>query len=224
MDRNEQIARFVIDALSRDDRIDWLSASIGVDVRDGTVILKGTVNRLADKRHAVETASSVLDVVGVEDHILVKSRRGASARDIAKAVMDLIEQDPYINQSPIQVTVKGGVVRLQGTVGSLVKKRVAGVCAWWVPEVGDVVNEIQVVPPESDGPDQITDACEVVLDKDPLVDATEILVRTKDHTVTLLGTVNSEEERNLAEDDCWYVWGVKEVINRVVVVPTTKPL
>lgn len=224
MDRDDSLAKLIADALSDDRRIDWPSASIGIDVRDGTAILQGTVGRLADKRYAVQTAASVRGVTAIEDRLLVKSRHGAVATDVSRAVLDLLEQDPYVDASRIQVSAKGGVVHLEGTAGSLVEKRVAGVCAWWVPGVEDVVNDIQVVPPESDGADQITEACEVVLEKDPLVDATEVLVQTRDHTVTLLGAVNSEEERNAAEDDCWYVWGVREVINRIAVVPTTKPV
>ena len=103
------------------------------------------------------------------------------------------------------------MVTLDGRVPGLAHKRLAGVLAWWVPGVRDVVNGLEVVPPEADDDGEITDAVRIVLEKDPLVDASRIGVSSHDAVVTLRGTVRSEVERRMAEWDAWCVFGVDVV-------------
>src|SRR5512132_47851 len=67
----------------------------------------------------------------------------------------------------IDIEVEHGVVTLNGSLPSLAAKRLAGVLAWWVPGVRDVVNGIAVDPPEEDAPIQIEEAVRIALDKDP---------------------------------------------------------
>ena len=95
----------------------------------------------------------------------------------------------------IDVEVQDGVVTLNGRVPGLTSKRLAGVMAWWVPGVRDVVNGIAVEPPEDDGPDMIAEAVRVVLEKDPFVNASEILgCRAGDHrTIVRACSIRSRE-------------------------------
>ena len=66
----------------------------------------------------------------------------------------------------------------------------------------------------------MTDAVLEVLEKDPFIDARSIRVRSRQSVVTLDGTVPRDIERKLAEDDAWYVFGVDEVVNHLVVRPS----
>jgi len=111
-----------------------------------------------------------------------------------------------------------GVVLLEGQAPSLSHKRLAGALAWWVPGSRDVLNCLEVVPPEEDNNDEITDAVKIVLDKDPFVDDVQVLVSTRDRVVTLDGAVRSEGEKDMAEFDAWFVFGVDRVINNLQVV------
>jgi osmotically-inducible protein OsmY len=111
-----------------------------------------------------------------------------------------------------------GVVLLEGQTPSLSHKRLAGALAWWVPGSRDVLNCLEVVPPEEDNDDEITDAVKIVLDKDPFVDEVQILVATRNRVVTLDGAVRSEGEKDMAEFDAWFVFGVDRVINNLQVV------
>ncbi len=111
-----------------------------------------------------------------------------------------------------------GVVLLEGQAPSLSHKRLAGALAWWVPGSRDVLNCLEVVPPEEDNNDEITDAVKIVLDKDPFVDDVQVLVSTRDRVVTLEGAVRSEGEKDMAEFDAWFVFGVDRVINNLQVV------
>ena len=106
---------------------------------------------------------------------------------------------------------------LNGRVSSLSQKRLAGVLAWWVPGSRDVVNGLEVLPPEEDNDDEVTEAVRIVLEKDPFVNAAQIRVSAASYVVTLSGLVSTEKEREMAESDAWYVFGVDKVINKLEV-------
>ena len=124
------------------------------------------------------------------------------------------------------LSVGGWRCRRAGTKGSCCSKarppashkRLAGALAWWVPGSRDVLNCLEVVPPEDDNNDEITDAVKIVLDRDPFVDDVQVLVSTRDRVVTLEGAVRSEGEKDMAEFDAWFVFGVDRVINNLQVV------
>lgn len=188
-------------------------------MRDRTLVLLGKVGRLADKRRAENDVLRVDGIERVENDLLVVAAPASTDVKIRQHVVDALEQDPWIDHTRIGVSVDDGVVTLNGETESLLRRRLIEATTWWVPGVRDVVNNLKVAHPEPDGDDQITDACEVVLEKDPFVDASEVLVRTHQGIVTLLGSVCSEGEKDMAENDCWYVSGVRDVINRLSVVP-----
>jgi osmotically-inducible protein OsmY len=119
----------------------------------------------------------------------------------------------------IDIEVEGGVVTLNGVVPTLVRKRLAGAMAWWVPGVCDVVNGIAVDPPEEDGPDQIEEAVRVVLDRNPAINAGQVRVGVRARVVRLTGLVRSEAEREAAENDAWAIFGVDDVVNEVALRP-----
>jgi osmotically-inducible protein OsmY len=61
----------------------------------------------------------------------------------------------------------------------------------------------------------------MALEKDPFVNAGQVIVGTVDAVVTLAGLVPSESEREMAEWDAWYVFGVDRVHNKIEVAPFT---
>lgn len=219
MESSADLVQVVMGVLNADDRIDWADADVSVGSRDGTIVLTGKVNRLADKRRLEEDALKVKGVRGIENNLVLEAAPSKSDSEIHKHVLDALEQDPWIDQTGIRVSVNRGVVRLEGEVESLLRRRLAGGIAWWVAGTRGVVNDLRVLYPEPDGDDQITDACETMLEKDPFVDESEVLVRTRAGVVTLLGSVCSEGEKQMAEDDCWYVEGVLDVVNTLAIVP-----
>ena len=54
---------------------------------------------------------------------------------------------PQGSEGTIDVEVQDRIVTLNGRVPGLPSKRLAGVLAWWVPGVRDVVNGIELDPP-----------------------------------------------------------------------------
>ena len=115
----------------------------------------------------------------------------------------------------IDIEVVEGVVTLSGRVGSLTHRRLAEVLAWWTAGCELVENRLRVVPPEQENDGELTDAVRIVLEKDPLVQSSQISIDVQHGEVTLKGYVASEEERRLAVLDAWYVPGVREVVDRI---------
>lgn len=101
----------------------------------------------------------------------------------------------------------------------MAQKRLAGVLAWWVPGSRDVINGMAVEPPEQDSDDDITDAVRIVLETDRLVTEVNIRVRTTHAVVSLEGEVPSDAQKDMAEFDAWYVFGVDKVVNKLAVPP-----
>jgi len=115
----------------------------------------------------------------------------------------------------IEASVDDAVVTLNGQVGSFSHKCLAGALAWWVPGSRDVINGLEVVPPQDEGDNEIAEAVGLVLAKDPLVNADRMRVRTENSVVTLEGLAGNEKESEMAEMDAWCVLGVNRVINRL---------
>lgn len=209
---------------------------------DGALLLEGEVARLAHKKLALLHAAAIPGVTELVDRVHVAVRtpgrhisdrmaemltlepdfrgfevRVATAREAAG--LDAGRDGPASDSLPgsIDIEEDNGVVTLNGIVPSLVHKRLAGAIAWRVPGVRDVINGIAVDPPEEDGPGQIEEAVRVVLDHNPAIDAAQVRVGVRNCVVRLTGLAPSEIVREIAEDDCWAVFGVDDVINEIEV-------
>ncbi|MFW6027408.1 MAG: BON domain-containing protein [bacterium] len=204
---------------------------------DGAMIVEAEVERVAQKKIALERAAAVQGVTGIVDRIRVRPGSEMSDEDIrahlcralagdrafdAAAISEKIGEEVrtvrperYGSADHILVESNHGVVILSGQVPGLASKRLAGVHAWWVPGSRDVVNGLAVEPPEEDGPDRIEEGVRIALERDPFVDAGRIRVGVRRTVVRLTGLVPSAAERNMAEADAWCVLGVDDVINEI---------
>lgn len=209
----------VLQLVNNDARLASDQLALDVDSSNGVVTLDGSVGRLADKRRIESLATSVDGVTAVNNRLTVVPDVEVSDVELERAVARAILQDRALDTSEVSVAVEGGVVVLRGTVPSLTMKRYAGVLAWWVPGVRDVDNRLDLKWPEEDNDSEITEAVEEALDKDYLVDPSGISVHTYRGVVTLRGAVFSEEQRDVAENDAWFVLGVKDVNNQIRVSP-----
>jgi osmotically-inducible protein OsmY len=108
-------------------------------------------------------------------------------------------------------------VLLDDHVTGVTQKRLAGVLAWWVPGSRDVINGMAVVPDQPDSDDEMAKAVRIVLKKDPFVNEERIRVSTRQSVVTLEGDVPSMPQKEMAEFDAWYVFGVDKVVNHIEV-------
>ncbi len=239
MNDAERIVKEVCAVLEREQRIDLHGYPVVVGFSDGVLTLEGDMESIAAKKIALELAAAVPGVGGIVDRLRIapseKMEDGAirdhvcdafaaepafmevAIRALVKGKLEAIREAPPGATSAIEVEVSDGVVTLNGEVGSLSHKRLAGVLAWWVPGSRDVINGLEMVPPMQDNDDELTDAVRLVLEKDPFVNASQIRVTCRSYTVTLDGVVSRPKEREMAEADAWYVFQVDKVINNLVV-------
>jgi osmotically-inducible protein OsmY len=212
-----------------------------MDFRDGVLTLEGEVEHIAAKKLSLELAIAVRDVTGIVDrlHVAPATRMGDGA--ILNAVRDALLQETTLMNCSIRMIRKGhletvrevtdephgsitasvneGVVLLDDHVTGLTQKRLAGVLAWWVPGSRDVINGMAVVPDQPDSDAEMAKAVRIVLKKDPFVNVERIRVMAHRSVVTLEGDVPSAPQKEMAEFDAWYVFGVDKVINRLEIRP-----
>jgi len=225
-------------ALSADARIGLARHRVALAFADGVLTMEGELDGVAAKKLALERAAAAPGVRFVVDRLRVAPARRMGDAEIRDHVRDALLGEPALEACALRVqvgqaarvvreparaagalavSVREGVVTLDGEVPGLAHKRLAGVLAWWVPGTRDVVNGLEVTPPEQDSAGEITDAVRLALEKDPLLNADRIQVGTRGSVVTLTGVVPSGPQREMAEDDAWFVFGVDEVVNRIAV-------
>ena len=227
-------------ALRSEPRVKLESHPIHLAYDGDDLVMEGEVADIAAKKLALERAAAVQAGRGILDRLRVRPAERMADGHIRDLVCDALSaettfadcairawvkdrletvQQPQAPVGLIEVKVADGVVTLDGDVPGLVQKRLAGVLAWWVPGSRDIVNGLGVTPPEEDNDGAVTDAVRIALEKDPFVNAEQIRVSAHDSVVTLTGLVPTESEREMAEFDAWYVFGVDRVVNQITVRP-----
>ena len=235
---NENVVDQVRRTLQGEPRIALARHPIAISFADGALTLEGEVADIAAKKLALEKAAALPPVSGIVDRLHVAPSAPMGDKALRDAVHDALLQEPALANCALSERVKGawrklrvpieaageirvevssGVVTLNGAVPGHSHKRLAGVLCWWVPGTRDVINGLAVDPAEPDNDAEITDAVRLVLEKDPFVNAGQIQVGTHDCVVTLRGMVPTPTEREMAEFDAWFVFGVDKVLNELAV-------
>lgn len=235
----DRILKEVRAALERELRINLHKFPVEMEFGEGVLTLEGEVEHVAAKKISLELAIAVRGVTGIVDrlHVTPATRMGDGA--ILDAVRDALLQEPTLMNCSVHVIRKGqlepvrevadeprgairlsvtdGIVLLDDHVTGLTQKRLAGVLAWWVPGSRDVINGMAVVPDQQDSDEEIAKAVRIVLKKDPFVNDERIRVVARQSVVTLEGDAPSAPQKEMAEFDAWYVFGVDKVVNHIEV-------
>ncbi|MBI5492150.1 MAG: BON domain-containing protein [Deltaproteobacteria bacterium] len=201
--------------------IDLKANPIHCTMENGSVLLEGTVEHISQKKRALFHAMGVPGVEGVIDRLRVKPAKQMGDDEIKRHMEAAIASESSFQGFVINMEVNDGVIDLEGTVGSLSHKRLAGALAWWIPGAADVINSLEVSPPEDDNDGEVADALRMVLEKDKTVgDAGEISITVVNWVVVLHGLAEKESVKQAAEDNAWYIWGVNDVVNNIKVQVT----
>ncbi len=234
-----QVVTAVRAAFEREPRINLHRYPVHVEFHEGILTLEGEVEHIAAQKLGLELAIAVPGVTGIVDrlHVMPAARMGDGAvldavrdallqeaalhtctiRVTRKGVQELVREAPGEPQGVIDVSVKDGVVLLDNHVMNHVQKRIAGVLAWWVPGSRDVINGMEVVSPQADSDEDVTKAVRWALTKNRLVESENIRVGARRYVVTLEGSVPTDAQKEMAEFDAWYVFGVDKVVNHLEV-------
>lgn len=239
MNTVEEILDKARKTLGKESRINLHVTPVEMTYEDGVLTVEGELEDVAAKKLALERLAAITSVTGIIDRLHVKPAQHMGDGEIRDLVRDallqerslanialyevvkgeplLVRDPPGGSQGTITLRVNEGIVTLDGDVPGLAQKRLAGVLAWWVPGSRDVINGLGVTPPEEDNDEEISESVRIVLEKDPFVEATQIRVQTRNSIVELEGLVPTDSERDMAEFDAWYVFGVDKVINHIQV-------
>jgi len=237
MIRAEEVVGAVLATLEREPRVNVHEYPIQIDYDNGVITLAGEVSGVAAKKLVLELAAAPRPVTGVVDRLRVapaeRMEDGAIRDHVCNALLSENSFDGYSVRALVKqeiepvrsvdsryrldVEVTEGVVILNGMVESISHKRMAGVLAWWVPGSRDVVNGLEVSPVMEDNDEEVADILRLVLEKDPMVNSSQLRPSCRDLVVTLEGMVASESARDAAEADAWFLFGVNGVVNRITV-------
>jgi osmotically-inducible protein OsmY len=194
------------------------AADIGVSVKEGIVLLNGSVSSYAAKLAAAHAAKRVADVKGVADEVVVhlpdSSRR--TDDEIAVAAVKSIDWTITVPTGAVTVMVRDGWLTLEGVVEWAHQKNAAEEAVQRLPGVKGINNFIIIIPKQPTSSD-VNTAIKSAFERHALLDAQKIVVETSGSKVVLRGTLGSYLEREEAERAARSAPGVSEVENRIII-------
>jgi osmotically-inducible protein OsmY len=127
---------------------------IKAEIVDGAVTLTGSVEWDDQRRAAERAIRSLVGVRSVSSRITLNPR--AAPSDFAEQLREAIRRQSALGQARITVHCDGNEVYLEGTVPTLLGRKLASDIVWRHPSVREVYNNLRVEPqrPEHAGPNQ----------------------------------------------------------------------
>ena len=194
------------------------AADIGVLVKQGGVLLNGSVSSYAAKLAATHAAKRVAGVKGVADEIAVRLPDSSRRTDdeIAAAAAKLIDWIITVPTGAVTVTVRDGWLTLKGVVEWAHQKNAAEEAVQRLTGVKGI-NNLIIIRPKQPTPSDVNTAIMAAFERHALLDAQKIAVETSGSKVVLRGTLGSCLEREEAERAARSAPGVSEVENRIII-------
>ena len=195
---------------------------------DGVVTLTGTVSEESHKALAEETVADLPGVKTVDNGLEVKGETPAENSDvwIMMKVKTTLLFHRSVSGFKTEVTVKDGIVSLQGETTSAAQKDLITEYAWDVDGVKEVKNEMTVAKTSKKASEtvgekiddaSITSQVKMTLLYHRSTSALKTSVTTKDGVVTLSGKAGNKVEKDLAAKYANDVNGVKSVKNLMTI-------
>ncbi|MFT3990568.1 MAG: BON domain-containing protein [Luteolibacter sp.] len=203
------------------------ASNVKVSENQGRVMLTGTVGTWDEQELAREVVSRVPAVQGIDNQLQVTFEGIRTDAQIEAQLKRLIADDPLYAGLNLAVTVKEGVVNLNGAVGSraemerLIRRSyVTGVFEVKPDKLG--INSdlaMEIMTDKELTPEQTLLIYQEVLGLDPRVDAASIKASLCEGVMTLKGNVRDIREKDAAEADARGVPGVNSVSNELRIRP-----
>lgn len=203
--------------------LDWEpsvdTADIGVTVEKGVVTLRGDVKTYAEKAGAERVTLGVYGVKAVANDLNVRIGTGLERTDsdIALAAVNALKWNTQVPAGKVAVTVSQGRVTLKGDVDWNYQRDTAARIVRDLFGVVGVTNNITVRPRVSVA--DVESKIEAALKRSAEIDARRINVGISDGKVVLTGNVRSWAEREEARRAAWAAPGVRDVDDRIAVMP-----
>jgi osmotically-inducible protein OsmY len=203
------------------------SQGIIVTCVDGKVTLSGKVATWSEAQEARLLASEVRGVKDVTNGLWAEHKGKRNDQEIKDDAVAAIDGDVYLSGLPITVSVKDGIVSLEGSVGSAYEKDRAGGDLLLISYVKGVENHLKVEWWENLGvrkktptpsADALKKTVQATLDRDTRVDELDISIKASYGHVTLDGSVPDRYQKRVAGQDARDVVGVGWVTNNLFVL------
>jgi osmotically-inducible protein OsmY len=201
------------------DELKWApeiqETEIGVIVKNGAVILAGTVSKYAEKEAAKHAAKRIKGVKAVADEIEVKlpSQMIGSDEEIAHHIANIFEWNTQIPGDDIKASVRKGIVTLSGEVDwqyqkNYVKQHIQG-----IKGVKSVMNDI-IIRKRATARD-VKNEIVRALHRHAGLEAANVNVSVVNGTVTLDGKVDTYYDMDVVEDAVWAAPGVTHLVDKL---------
>jgi osmotically-inducible protein OsmY len=144
-----------------------------------------------------------------------------SDANLKKDVLAELEFEPSVKVEDIGVSVKEGIVTLNGSVGSYAEKLAAARAAKRIAGVRGLAEDILVKPPDSSRltDSDIASAAVDAVKWTSTVPANSVQITLRDGWLSLEGAVEGWRQKSAAEDAVRNLAGVKGVTNLIVIKP-----
>jgi len=201
------------------DELDWEpsvdSTRIEVDVKDGIVILSGTVPSYMEKIDAEKAVKRVDGVKAVVQNIEVKliSAFMRTDEEIAQTALKNIKWNTNVPEDNIILKVENGWVTLEGKVVWNYQKELAKNAVKGLIGVKGVTNLVKVEPKIQ--PENLKEKIKKAFERNATIDAGNVRVEVIGNKAILKGNVQSWVEKRQAELTVWSAPGILEVENKL---------
>ena len=211
------LKQHVENALEWEASLDATDVAVAVD--EGVVTLRGTVRTYAEKLTAEKIALRVFGTKAVandlEVHIVNSQQR--TDTEIAQAAAAALKWNSTPGVERVTLSVTNGWIRLSGAVDWQYQREAAARAVRELTGVKGIINNIAVQPVIKTL--DVRDKIETAFKRSAEIDARRIQVGSEDGKVILTGNVRSWAERQEAERAAWSAPGVKQVDDRLAVIP-----
>lgn len=219
----EDIKKDVVDQLYWDGRVD--ASEVNVEVRDGMVVLRGSVPTLIARHFAAADALAVAGTHGVDNQLTVRYPSTVVAptdEQIRSNVEKVLEWSAEIDASHIRVEVHNGIVTLEGSVDALWKEPYVEDLVSRLTGVTAIENKLATVPTKDVSDEIIAETVVDALKRNPSINADAIEVTVTNAVVKLAGAVPDHRTREVVDSTAWHALGAIGVDDQLVVAAEEK--
>lgn len=216
---DEQIKKDVVDELYWDYRVD--ASEVKVEVENGQITLTGTVPTYTARNAATSDAWAIAGVKGVTNllAILFPPTFDVPSDDEIKRRAEMrLAWNAEIYSVDIDISVIGGLVRLEGTVDAYWKHWKAEQLVADLKGVTGVENHLAIVPSESCVDQEIGQEIESAMERSTYIYAEDVTVSVDHGNVVLTGSVPTYYARERAFEIAANTVGVVNVENNIAAI------